>query len=98
MGRSTDNVERMFDRQRPYDSVLPAGQGPLSVDELRRMWAAGSDGDTDWFAAYDPALVSDGQIVEMIAELLHDRPGGAAEVYEATSSTSNPSVFSRYVA
>lgn len=88
----------MFDRQRPLDPVLPAGRAPLSVDELRRMWAAGSDGATDWFAAYDPALVSDGQIVEMIAELLHDRPGGVADVYEATNSTSNPSAFSKYVA
>lgn len=88
----------MFDRQRPADPVLPADPGPLSVDELRRMWAAGSDGTIDWFAAYDPALMSDGQIVEMIAELLHDPPGGAADGYEATSSTSNPSAFSRYVA
>jgi hypothetical protein len=88
----------MFDRQRYADPGLPAGRAPLSVDELRRMWAAGSNGETDWFAAYDPALASDGQIVEMIAELLHDRPGGTADVYEATSSTSNPSAFSRYVA
>lgn len=88
----------MFDRQRPGDPVLPAGRTPLSVDEMRRMWAAGSGGETDWFAAYDPALVSDGQIVEMVAELLHDQPGGTAGRYEATNSTSNPSVFSKYVA
>jgi len=65
------------------------------------MWASTSAGRTDWFDGFDPALGTDGQIVEMISELLRDPPVGTVHHtndQSATSSTSYPSSFSRYVA
>lgn len=82
----------MFESTRSTGSALPAGRWAPSVRECQELWAADPNGVTDWFAAYDPQLGTDADIVEMIADLLFD------QVQSATSSTSNPSSFSRYVA
>jgi hypothetical protein len=91
-------VELVFDSTSSPDPVLPAGRGAPSEQECRELWArAETSGagnyETDWFAAYDPALVGDEQIVEMMADILDEDTAQSA-----TSSTSKPSEFSRYVA
>ncbi len=82
----------MFESTRSTGSALPAGRWAPSVRECQELWAATPNGVTDWFAAYDPQLGTDADIVEIIADML-DEPAQSD-----TSSTSNPSSFSKYVA
>jgi hypothetical protein len=85
----------VFESTRSTGSALPAGRWAPSVRECQELWATTPKGVTDWFAAYDPQLGTDADIVEIIADLLDEpaQPAGSA-----TNSTSNPSSFSRYVA
>ena len=92
----------MFDETCSPGSALPAGRRAPSRAEIQELWAATADGETDWFAEYDPRLVSDEDIVEMIADKLagpeDDKLAGPEDDQSATSSTSNPSSSSKYVA
>ena len=85
----------MFDETCSRGSALPAGRRVPSRAEIEQLWSATDDGETDWFAEYDPRLVSDEDIVEMVADKLAGPNDGQSD---DTNSTSNPSPSSKYVA